>query len=125
VISVIDDDEHMRNATENLVQSLGFSVSAFASAEEFLQSPRASETSCLIVDIRMPGMSGLELQAHLIGQGHRASIIFITAYPDESVKKRALKAGAVCFLRKPFDGQTLIECLNESLRRHSDRAAEN
>ncbi|WOJ89336.1 response regulator [Methylocapsa polymorpha] len=125
MISVIDDDEHMCSATKNLVQSLGYSVYAFSSAEEFLRSPRSSDTSCLITDIQMPGMSGIELQAHLIDQGRLASIIFITAYPDEGLRARALEAGAICFLNKPFHRQALIECLDEAVRRHSVRGDED
>ena len=124
-ISVIDDDEHLRNAIKNLVQSLGYCVYTFASAEEFLRSPNANDTSCLITDIQMPGMSGVDLQARLTDHGHRASVIFITAYPDERVQALALKAGAVCCLNKPFDGKALIECLDEAMRRYSIRTDED
>jgi FixJ family two-component response regulator len=95
----------------------GFVAHGFASAEEFLRSPHASDTSCLITDVRMPGMSGVDLQSHLIAQGRRLPIIFITAFPEENSEARALEAGAICFLTKPFDGQALIDCLSEALMR--------
>ena len=106
IVSIVDDDESVRVATTKLVRVHGFMAHGFASAEEFLQSPRAKETSCLITDVRMPGMSGVDLQSHLIAQGRRVPVIFITAFPEEGSQKRALAAGAVCFLTKPFDGQT-------------------
>ena len=93
----------------------GLVAYGFASAEEFLRSPHAADTSCLITDVRMPGMSGVDLQSHLIAQGKRVPVIFITAFPEESVRARALDAGAVCFLTKPFDGLTLIKYLETAL----------
>jgi FixJ family two-component response regulator len=86
VISIIDDDASVRTATARLLRSMGFSVHAFASAKEFLSSPRLSETSCIIADVQMPGMSGVELQDHLIANGHKTPIIFITAFPQERVR---------------------------------------
>lgn len=118
VISIIDDDRSVRAATYNLVRSLGYIVHAFASAEEFLRSTQLNGTSCVIADVQMPAMSGVELQAHLLAQGHRVPFIFITAFPVESICARALKAGATCFLTKPFDGETLIKCLDNALGRH-------
>jgi FixJ family two-component response regulator len=115
VISIIDDDGSVRAAIYNLVRSLGYIVHAFASAEEFLRSPQLNGTSCVIADIQMPAMSGVELQAFLLAQGHRVPFIFITAFPVESVRARALKAGAICFLTKSFDGETLIKCLDVAL----------
>nr|WP_258608469.1 response regulator [Mesorhizobium sp. AR10] len=103
-------------ATAKLVRLHGFLVHAFASAEEFLESPYVGDTGCVITDIRMPGMSGVDLQAHLIAQGIRVPVIFISAFPEESSRKRALEAGAVCFLTKPFDGKALIDCLSGALR---------
>ena len=94
----------------------GFLVYAFASAEEFLESPYVGDTNCVITDIRMPGMSGVDLQAHLIAQSIRVPVIFISAFPEESSRKRALEAGAVGFLTKPFDGKALIDCLSDALR---------
>ncbi len=117
VISIIDDDESVRVATQSLVRSLGFIACTFTSAADFLQSPRLNDTSCVIADVQMPGMSGVELQSLLIAQGHRTPIIFITAFHEESIRARAMKAGAICFLSKPFEGQTLIECLDTALKR--------
>jgi FixJ family two-component response regulator len=94
----------------------GFSVYSFASAEAFLQSPRLADTECLITDMRMPGMSGVELQSRLIAQGQRMPVIFVTAYPEESSRTAALQAGAVGFLSKPFDSSTLIDCLRRALQ---------
>jgi FixJ family two-component response regulator len=115
VISIIDDDESVRSATCNLVRSLGYIVHPFASAVEFLQSGYLHETSCVIADVQMPAMTGVELQAHLRAQGHRVPFIFITAFPVEISRARALKAGAICFLTKPFDGDVLIKCLASAL----------
>jgi FixJ family two-component response regulator len=118
VISIIDDDESVRLATKRLVRSLGFIGHAFASAGEFLQSPRLDDTSCVIADVQMPGMSGLELQSVLLARGNRTPLILITAFPDEGVRARVLEAGAICFLSKPFDGPRLIQCLERALKRH-------
>jgi FixJ family two-component response regulator len=115
----------MRRAIENLLQSLGYRVHGFASAEAFLRSPYADDTACLISDIAMPGVNGLELQRRLNDQGHRASILFITAYFDQSTERRALNAGAICVLGKPFDSGDLIECLAEALKRYRDRTSQN
>jgi FixJ family two-component response regulator len=125
VISVVDDDDNMRRAIENLLQSLGYRVHGFASAEAFLRSPYADDTACLISDIAMPEMNGLELQRRLNDQGHRASILFITAYFDQSTERRALNAGAICVLGKPFDSKDLIECLAEALKRYRERTSQN
>jgi FixJ family two-component response regulator len=115
VISVIDDDGSVRGATDNLVRSLGYAVHTFASAEEFLRSSHLCDTSCVITDVRMPNMSGLELQAQLLSRGHRLPFIFITAFSVESDQARALRAGAVGYLTKPFDGEALIACLDAAL----------
>ncbi|MGY2901944.1 response regulator transcription factor [Bradyrhizobium sp. URHC0002] len=115
VISVIDDDGSVRGATHNLVRSLGYAVHTFASAEEFLRSSHLCDTACVITDIRMPNMSGLELQAQLLARGHRLPFIFITAFSVESDRARALRAGAVGYLTKPFDGEVLIACLDAAL----------
>ena len=95
MIAIVDDDKAVREATESLMRSLGYHASTFASAEEFLQSEQISNTSCLITDVQMPGLSGIDLQDRLIARGHRIPIIFITGYPDDSVRARAMKAGAV------------------------------
>jgi FixJ family two-component response regulator len=118
VISVIDDDASVRAATDNLLTSHGYVVHTFASAEEFLRSTRLPDTSCVIADVQMPAISGLDLLILMRAQGHRVPFIFITAFPDESVRARALKAGAICFLGKPFAGSTLIKCLGTALEAH-------
>jgi FixJ family two-component response regulator len=114
-LSVIDDDASVRAATNNLLRSHGYTVHTFASAEEFLQSTHLNDTSCVIADVQMPVMSGVELLTTMRAQGYRVPFIFITAFPDESIRARALKAGAICFLAKPFAGPTLIDCLNAAL----------
>ena len=119
VIAVVDDDASVRAGTTRLLRSLGFSAYAFASAREFLMSPQLSDTACLIADVEMPGMSGVELQEHLIAHGHSTPIVFITAFPEDRVRDRVMSAGAVDFLRKPFDVPQLIECVERALRRQS------
>jgi FixJ family two-component response regulator len=118
VISVIDDDPSVRGATNNLLMSHGYTVHTFASAEEFLRSAHLNDTSCVIADVQMPAMSGVELLTLMRTQGYRVPFIFITAFPDESVRARVLKAGAVCFLAKPFGGLALINCLDTALEGH-------
>jgi FixJ family two-component response regulator len=117
VISIIDDDESVRAATSCLLRSHGFVAQAFASAHAFLQSAHVDDASCLIVDVQMPGMSGVELQSALLSQKRRTPIIFISAFPEERVRSRALRSGAVGFLSKPFDAQALIKCIDTALRR--------
>jgi FixJ family two-component response regulator len=102
VISIIDDDESVREATKNLVRSLGYSAVAFSSAEAYLQSPQLLNSACLITDLQMPGMSGAELQDRLIADGLDTPMIFMTAYFDERAKKRVMDAGAFGFLSKPI-----------------------
>lgn len=120
VISIIDDDRSVRAATCNLVRSLGYVVHTFASAGEFLQSPHLHDTSCVVADVQMPTMGGLELQAQLLADGCRMPFIFITALSSENARARALKAGASCFLTKPFSGEALINCLDTALREHGE-----
>ena len=115
VISVVDDDASVRAAMNNLLRSRGYVVHTFASAEEFLESPLLGGTSCVIADVQMSTMNGLELLASMRKRGHSAPFIFITAFPDESVRVRALKAGATCFLSKPFAAPSLIKCLDAAL----------
>jgi FixJ family two-component response regulator len=119
LIAIVDDDDTARAATESLVRSLGFKTHTFASGELFLQSSSLSETQCLILDVQMPNMTGIELQGHLSQLGFDIPLIFITAYPDEPVRQRALQAGAVGFLNKPFDiyGQSFVDCIHEALKR--------
>jgi FixJ family two-component response regulator len=116
MISIIDDDESVREATSGLVRSLGFTADAFASSEDFLQSDRINDTSCLITDVQMPGLSGVELQSLLVAQGRRTPIIFITAFPEERIRTRVLDAGAIGFLGKPFNEECLIDYLNRALK---------
>ena len=111
IISVVDDDASVRAATSKFLRSHGYTVQAYSSAEHFLQSDRLNDTSCVIADLQMPGMSGLELLTTMRAQGHGAPFIFITAFPDETTRARALQAGATCFLSKPFAGPNLISCL--------------
>jgi FixJ family two-component response regulator len=124
LISIVDDDDTVRAATESLVRSLGFEARTFASAESFLQSSALSKTRCLILDVQMPNMSGIELQDRLSQLGFEIPIIFMTAYPDEAVRQRALQAGAVGVLLKPFDvhGQRFVDCLREALKQHKGSA---
>jgi FixJ family two-component response regulator len=117
MISIVDDDRSLREATKGLVRSFGYGADAFASAEEFLQSDRVNDTSCLILDVNMPGLSGIELQRQLIEQGNRMPIIFITAIPEETTRAKALDAGAVGFLSKPFREEWLIDRLDVALNR--------
>ena len=115
VISIIDDDASVRAATDNLLRSLGYTVYTFFSAEEFLRSAHFNDTSCVIADVQMPTMSGVDLQARLLTQGHRVPFIFITAFPEETIRARALTAGAIGFLTKPFDKLALVKCLDAAL----------
>lgn len=116
VISIVDDDDSVRVATRYLVQSLGFETLAFASAEEFLSSAEAAKSACLITDVNMPGLSGIELQRRLCATGCKLPVILITAFPDEAIEQRAMKAGAIGYLSKPFDGSSLIRCLERALQ---------
>jgi FixJ family two-component response regulator len=123
VVSIVDDDASVRIATHRLLRSLGFTAHTFASADEFLRSPLMDSTSCIIADIQMPGMSGLDLQAVLRTQARQLPIIFITAFPEDKIRARAMDGGAVCVLAKPFDGTMLIEQLEAALETHGDEAA--
>ncbi|RMR09153.1 Response regulator receiver protein [Pseudomonas savastanoi pv. glycinea] len=114
VIAVVDDDTAVRTGIDSLVRSLGFVACLFASAEEFLISPFLKTADCLITDVQMPGMSGVELHEHLTRQGLQIPTIFITAFPEESVRKRAMTGSAVGFLSKPFNAQVLIDCIEST-----------
>ena len=116
MITIVDDDDFVRESLRDLVESLGYAVSTFESAERFLESGRLAETSCLITDLQMPGLSGLDLQGRLIAEGQRIPVIFITAFPEERFRRRAMNAGAVGFLSKPFDEESLIRYLETALR---------
>jgi FixJ family two-component response regulator len=115
LISVVDDDVLMQESTTRLLRSFKFNVKALASAEEFLNSDYLAETACLILDLRLPGISGLELQRQLISQNRRMPIIFVTAQGDETQRTQALAAGAVAFLYKPFDEHDLLNAINSVL----------
>jgi FixJ family two-component response regulator len=119
IVSIIDDDASVRAAVEGLVRSAGFVAFTFESAEGFLRSPRAEDSACLITDVQMPGMSGLDLQNRLIAQGSRIPIIFITAFPEQDIRNRAQAAGAIAFLEKPFDGGTMINLVRKALATQS------
>ena len=123
MISIIDDDESVREATRGLIRSMGFNATAFASSEDFLQSSQLDDTSCVITDVQMPGLSGLELQSILKARGHHKPIIFITAFPEERIRTRVLEAGAVAFLSKPFNEECLINCLDAALSSHAGERA--
>ena len=119
IVSIVDDDASVRAAMESLVRSLGFVAFVFESAEDFLRSPRVDDSACLITDVQMPGMSGLDLQDRLIAQGSRIPIIFITAFPEQTIRNRAQAGGALAFLEKPFAGRTMIELLRQALAAQS------
>ena len=115
LISIVDDDESVREAAKGLMKSLGYAAETFPSAEDFLQSQQAPRTACLIADVNMPGMSGLDLHRHLSTSGKRIPTILITAYPDNGVRDRALNAGVICYLSKPFDEGDLLSCIHSAL----------
>jgi FixJ family two-component response regulator len=116
VISVVDDDEAVRASIVSLLRSVGYSVYSFASAEEFLESPQLRETLCLISDVQMPGLSGIELQRRLLAGGHRMAIIFVTSYSDRAVRDKAMREGAVAFMDKALASASLIPCLERTLK---------
>jgi FixJ family two-component response regulator len=122
MISIIDDDPSVRVATDGLVRSLGYRAATFASAEDYLQSDRTNDTFCVITDVQMPGLSGVELQSLLIARGSRTPMIFVTAFPEERLRKQVLEAGAIGFLSKPFDEELLIEHLQTALHRNGGGA---
>jgi FixJ family two-component response regulator len=115
VISVVEDDQFFRESMRRLMRSLGYDVAAFPSAAEFLASSRLAETACLIADVHMPAMTGLELYKSLIEAGYAIPTIIVTAFPDDVDRARALNDGIVCYLRKPVDEQHLIRCLRAAL----------
>jgi FixJ family two-component response regulator len=117
MISIIDDDDSVRVATKLLIQSLGYAVATFASAEHYLRSDNIHNTSCLITDVQLPGMNGVELQEQLTADGLEIPVIFMTAFSMESVRARALKSGAFGFLSKPFRDDCLVKCLDKALAR--------
>jgi FixJ family two-component response regulator len=117
LVSVVEDDQFFRESMRRLMRSLGYRVEAFASAADFLASPRLGETACLIADVNMPVMTGIELYRHLMDSGHTIPTILVTACANDDVESRALKDGVLCYLRKPVDEKHLKRCLLVALRR--------
>jgi FixJ family two-component response regulator len=115
LVSVVEDDQHFRESMRRLMRSLGYPVEAFPSAADFLASPRLVETACVIADVHMPGMTGVELYRQLVDAGYAIPTILVTAYPNDVDRTRALDDGVVCYLRKPVDEQHLIRCLRAAL----------
>ena len=120
LISIVDDDDSFREAMSSLMKSLGFEVEAFSSAEDFLASPRLGSTSCLIADVHMPTMTGIDLHQRLVASGSTIPVILITAYPDDNVRARALAAGVICYLSKTFDDDALLGFVRTALV-HADQ----
>jgi len=120
LISIVDDDDSLRNSLNNLIRSVGFAVQGFSSAEAFLNSNHLDDTACLILDVRMPGMSGLELQRQLMAADCQIPIVFITSHGDDDARSRALAAGAVEFLYKPFREEALLNAIHTALKSKED-----
>jgi FixJ family two-component response regulator len=117
LISIVDDDQPYRESMRKLIMLLGYTVEGFPSAADFLASRHLPETACLVADVHMPGMTGLDLHEHLVDAGYAIPTILVTAYPDEAVRDRALKDGIVCYLSKPVDDDHLERCLRSALQR--------
>ena len=117
LISIVDDDQSFRDSMRRLLKSLGYTVAAFPSAAEFLASPRRAATHCLVADVHMPEMTGVELFMHLIGTGQGIPTILVTAYPDDRVQEQMLNEGVRCYLRKPLEEAVLIDCLHSAVAR--------
>jgi FixJ family two-component response regulator len=115
LISIVDDDDALRNSLDDLIRSIGFRTQGFPSAEAFLSSNQACDTACLILDVRMPGMNGLELQRKMVAANWQIPIIFITSHADDGARARALEAGAVAFLYKPFREEELLNAIDAAL----------
>ena len=115
LVSIVEDDRFFRESMGRLMRSLGYTVEAFPSAADFLASPRLAETACLIADVHMPGMTGIELYRNLLEAGHAIPTILVTGYPNDVDQARALNDGVVCYLRKPVDEQNLVRCLRAAL----------
>src|SRR5262245_21987034 len=115
LVSVVEDDRFFRDSMGRLMRSMGYAVEAFPSAADFLASPRLAETACLIADVHMPAMTGIELYRHLIDAGHAIPTIIVTPYPNDADRARALGDGVFCYLRKPVDEQRLTQCLRAAL----------
>ncbi|WLB86090.1 response regulator transcription factor [Bradyrhizobium japonicum] len=119
VIAIVDDDEGVRASLASLVRSLGYEADAYESGLDFLRHAPGDDPACMIADVQMPAITGDELQARLIAAGRRFPIIFMTAFPSESVRQRVMAAGAHCFLGKPSSGDEIIRCLEEALAGHA------
>jgi FixJ family two-component response regulator len=117
LVSIVDDDESLRRSVGNLLTSVGFRVETFASAEAFLQSAHRGNSGCVVLDLRMPGMSGLDLLMHMAATGPRIPVIVLTAHSDDESRRRAVQAGAVAFLGKPFHGEALLGAVRRALER--------
>lgn len=115
LVAIVDDDETVGEAIKEFIETAGLSARAFASAEAFLDSECVAQTSCLVADVQMPGLDGLQLHRKLISAGRNIPVIFITAFPTEAVRTRALQAGAICFLKKPFDPTVLLEGIRSAI----------
>jgi FixJ family two-component response regulator len=115
MISIVDDDSSVREGTVDLIQAVGFAAEAFEGASDFLNSDRVNSTSCLIADVRMPGMTGLELHERLVETGKTIPTILLTAYPNGGDRERALRAGVVCYLAKPYNQDDLLACIRSAL----------
>ena len=116
-VAVVEDDRSVREATKHLLRLLGYATATFESAEDFLRSGLVGDTACLISDVRLPGMSGIDLQSRLVLDGHRIPIIFVTSFPDEAIRARVLRNGAIGYLSKPLQEEGLINCLDQALKR--------
>ena len=116
IVMIVDDDESLRKAARRLIKSYGHAVGTFASAEDFLASGQLDQTACLVLDIQMPGLNGLELQSRLVAGGQQIPIIFITALTDESTRVQALEGGAFAYLIKPFEEADLLSCIHRALQ---------
>jgi FixJ family two-component response regulator len=116
LISIVDDDDSLRNSLDNLIRSVGFRAQGFPSAEAFLSSNQVHDTACLILDVRLPGMNGLELQRRIVAANWRIPVIFITSHADGDARARALEAGAVDYLYKPFREEQLLNAIDTALK---------
>ena len=116
LISIVDDDDALRNSLDDLIRSIGFPTQGFSSADAFLSSNQARDTACLILDVRMPGMNGLDLQRQIVAANWQIPIIFITSHADDDARARALEAGAVAFLYKPFREEELLNAIDAALK---------
>jgi FixJ family two-component response regulator len=120
LISIVDDDEALRNSLDDLIQSIGFRTRGFPSAEAFLSSKQGRNAACLILDVRMPGMNGLDLQRQIVASNSRIPIIFVTAHADDDARAQAFAAGAVAFLNKPFREEDLLSAIDAALKHARD-----